>query len=53
MSCSEVNWFCMINHLLFSEMIQGANPDFSVLTCNILEPHIKRLRDIHRQFPEG
>jgi hypothetical protein len=43
----------MISHLLFSEMIQGMNPDFFVLTYDILEPYIKRLADVHRQFPEG
>jgi hypothetical protein len=46
-------YFCMINHLSFSEMIQGTNPDSSVLTYNILGPHIKRLAEVHQQFPEG
>jgi hypothetical protein len=34
------------------EMIQSANPDFSVPVYDTLRPHIKRLVDAYRQLPE-
>jgi hypothetical protein len=37
--------FRLVNHQLFKEIIQRANPDFSVPVCNTLNLHVKRLAD--------
>jgi hypothetical protein len=43
--------FRSVNHPLFREIVQCANPDFSVPVYNTLKPHIKRLADAYRQLP--
>jgi DNA-binding FadR family transcriptional regulator len=44
--------FRSVDYSLFQEMVQHANPDFSVLVYNIPKRHIKRLAKIYRQLPE-
>jgi hypothetical protein len=41
-----------VNNPLFQEMIQRANPDFSVPVDNTLKLHIKRLAEVFRSLPE-
>jgi hypothetical protein len=38
--------FRSVTHPLFQEMVQRANPDFSVLVYNTLKHHIKRLAEV-------
>jgi hypothetical protein len=42
--------FCSVNYPLFREMVQRANPDFSVPLYNTPRPHIERLADAYRQL---
>jgi tRNA G18 (ribose-2'-O)-methylase SpoU len=44
--------FRSVNHPLFQEIVQRANPDISVPVYNILKYHIKRLAEVCRQWPE-
>jgi hypothetical protein len=42
--------FRSVTHPLFQEMIQHADPDFSVPVFNTLKHHIKRLVEVYRQL---
>jgi hypothetical protein len=44
--------FRSIDHPLFKEIVQRANPDFSVSVYNPLKHHIKCLAEVDRQLPE-
>jgi hypothetical protein len=44
--------FRAISHLLFRDMVQRVNPDFSVAVYTTLCSHIKHLADVYRQFSE-
>jgi hypothetical protein len=44
--------FRSVNHPLFKERVQHANPDFCVPVHHTLKHHVKRLTEIYRQLPE-
>jgi hypothetical protein len=44
--------FCSVTLPLFQEMVQRANPDFSVPVYNTPKHHFKRLTEIRRQLPD-